>query len=329
MRPLFSVGLAAALVLLALAPLSGRPLPLIVWFTPAPGSLDMLRLFEAGDEWASTRSRISIFKFYQQQTVRPAPDLVGPNSYDALRAVDAFRIVRSVWRKRTAVEVGAVKPQFCTADASGMNASIRQTFDTLAAVRDAGGWVDYLAMDEPFYSGSLPVCGGPDPAPTIQRLQRYMANLRLFAPSVQVGLIEPYPYFSAATLADFIARMANAGILPAFFHIDVDLHAVKPGNDTLAQDLRWLSERCHSRGIPFGVIVWGANGDSDAMYFDDALRLARRTRDAFPNQPPQQVIFQSWAESQTGLRITPTNLPEGAANTHTTLIDAGLRILTR
>jgi hypothetical protein len=327
-RPPLGAFATAALVLLALTSLSGRPGPLLVWFSPAPASLDMLRLFEAGEEWASARSRISIFKFYQQHTQRPAPAIVGGNSYDALRAVDAFRVVRSGWKKRTAVEVGAVKPFFCTADASGMNVAIRQTFDTLVAVRDAGGHVDYLALDEPFLSGSLPACGGPDPAPTVERLQRYFANVRFFDRGVQVGLIEPYPYFSAATLTDFIGRMRAAGIQPAFFHVDVDLNAIPRNSDTLAQDLPFLAERCRSWGIAFGVIIWGNNGDADALYVQDALRLARRTREAFPDQLPPHIIFQSWAQSRTGLVITPTNLPEGAANTHTTLIDVGLQLLT-
>jgi hypothetical protein len=36
---------------------------------------------------------------------------------------------------------------------------------------------------------------------------------------------------------------------------------------------------------------------------------------------PDQLIFQSWAESSTGLRITPTNLPEVTPNTHTRLVN--------
>jgi len=35
---------------------------------------------------------------------------------------------------------------------------------------------------------------------------------------------------------------------------------------------------------------------------------------------PDHVIVQSWAESSTGLRITPTNLPEDQSFTHTNLL---------
>ena len=58
------------------------------------------------------------------------------------------------------------------------------------------------------------------------------------------------------------------------------------------------------------------------------MRLVRRVNDAFPGALPQ-LIVQSWAESGTGLRITPTNLPEGEHNTHTWLIDETLRRLSR
>jgi hypothetical protein len=123
--------------------------------------------------------------------------------------------------------------------------------------------------------------------------------------------------------------MALRGIKPAFFHLDIDLNAIKPATDTLAQDVVALAARFAQEGIQFGIIVWGNNGDSDALYAEDAMRLARRIGEAFPEQLPPQIIFQSWAVSRTGQSMTPTNLPENAANTHTFLIRAALRLLAR
>ena len=81
--------------------------------------------------------------------------------------------------------------------------------------------------------------------------------------------------------------------------------------------------------IPFGMIIWGGNGDADALYFEDAMRLVTLIGEAFPDweSMPSHLIFQSWAQSRTGLRITPDNLPEWQANTHTNLINHALRIL--
>jgi hypothetical protein len=36
---------------------------------------------------------------------------------------------------------------------------------------------------------------------------------------------------------------------------------------------------------------------------------------------PDHIVFQSWAESSTGLLITPSNLPESRADTHTFLLN--------
>jgi hypothetical protein len=312
---------------LAVPPMRERPRPLVAWFAPAPGSLDMLHLFEAGDEWAAARSRVSVFKFYQQHLQDPAPPLVGPNTYNALRAIDAFRTITHTWHKQVAIEVGAVKEQFCTADASGMNASIRATLNAVAAVHQAGGEVTFLAMDEPFLSGRSAACGGPDAGPTLRRLDRYFANVRFAAPGIRIGLIEAYPSFSARTLAGFLAAMSDRGIPPAFFHLDVDLNALDAQN-AFGPDARALADACAALGIPFGVIVWGHSGDSDRLYVDDAMRLVERVNDAFPESLPQ-LVFQSWAQSRTGLHITPTNLPERTTNTHTWLIDSALHVLSR
>src|SRR5262245_47887786 len=93
-----------------------------VWFSPAPGSIDYLRLFEHPEEWTHAREITSVFKFYHQHTFRPAPDIVGPNTFDAFVRVGAFRKLKE-WGIRTAMEAGSVKVFFCTPDASGMQAS--------------------------------------------------------------------------------------------------------------------------------------------------------------------------------------------------------------
>ena len=136
-----------------------------VWFSPGPGTVDYVQLFEHPEEWPHARQLISVFKFYQQHTQTPAPSIVGPNTYDALARAGAFSLVNK-WRKKIALEVGSVKEFYCTADASGMNASISGTLASIAAVKSAGGAVAYLAMDEPFVSGRSRTCGGPALEPT-------------------------------------------------------------------------------------------------------------------------------------------------------------------
>jgi hypothetical protein len=322
-----------AAILSALVLLGGSPRALTshavqVWFTPAPGSLDMLALFQHPEEWTVALSRVAVFKFYQAQLMSTPVAEIGPNTYQALNAIDAFRTLTLRWRKSIAIEVGVVKPQYCTADSSGLAMAIRDSLNAVNNVRAGGGDVAYLAMDEPFFAGAAKACGGPDPSATVQRLTQYVEAMKQSFPSVRVGLIEPYPYFGGATIVGLLARMTASGIGPAFFHLDIDISALKPGRDDLVHDLALIASACATTRTPFGVIVWGVNGDSDALYADDALHLARTLGAAFlaGDLWADHVIFQSWAVSSTGLLITPTNLPETTPDTHTGILNAAFGV---
>lgn len=297
-----------------------------VWFAPAPGSTDLRRLFERPDEWSRARSEIQVFKFYQQHTDPAGPAIVGPNTYEALARADVFRRVSREWGMRLALEVGAVKEFYCTPDESGMRDAVAATLRSVAAVRSAGGIVSYLAMDEPFIGGLSPRCGGPHFERTADRLRTYISDVRRAHPVLRIGLIEAYPTFSPAQFATMLQLMTARGTPPAFLHADVDLNAMRSGQHEFGRDMIQLAELAESHGIPFGIIVWGHDGDSDARYAADARKLGDAIQKTFrdPSVLPAHVIFQSWAESSTGLRITPANLPESRANTHTWLVNAVL-----
>src|SRR5262249_13154596 len=146
-----------------------------LWFCPSPGSIDYLDLFTHPDAWPLARQLVNVFKFYQQHTQTPAPDLVGPNNYDALVRAGAFRLLAG-WNKKTAIEAGAVKEFYCTADGSGMNEAVANTIASIRGVQAAGGSVSYIAMDEPFVSGRSKVCGGPALEPTADRVATYVSG---------------------------------------------------------------------------------------------------------------------------------------------------------
>jgi hypothetical protein len=315
--------LALLLSLIALAiRISADPLPVSsnrIWFAPVPGALDYLRLFEHSEEWARARSVITVFKFYQQHTQTPAPSIVGPNGYDALVRAGAFRKLAE-WGIKTSIEVGAVKEFWCTSDASGMEASIQATLGSARAVQDAGGSLQYLAMDEPFVSGRQRVCGGPALEPTADRLKTYMTAVRAAQPNIKLGLIDAYPFSSAADFERMLALLHDRGVAPSFLHLDVDWHALKAGE--FARDVPRIAAAAKAEGIPFGVVVWGYNGDADRLFASDAgeiTNLLAQTFETWDNMP-EQIVFQSWAVSGTGLLITPSLLPETRLYTHTSLV---------
>lgn len=185
-----------------------------------------------------------------------------------------------------------------------------------------GGVVSYIALDEPFIGGLSRRCGGPAFEPTVDRLVTYMSTLRAANPGLRIGLIEAYPTFGPSDFSRMLSMMAERGIAPSFLHVDIDLNALRLDHP-LGRDLITIAQAAEAQGIPHGIIIWGNNGNADALYAGDARRLANavhrvyRTWDVMPHH----LIFQSWAESSTGQKITPANLPEAAPNTHTALVN--------
>jgi hypothetical protein len=299
-----------------------------IWFTPGPGTVDMLRLFESPDEWPRARQVMNVFEFYQGHLLTAVSPGEGPNSYDAFVRADAFRKLLR-WGKRIAVEAGAVKEGYCTPDASGMQASIARTLEALRNVQAAGGRVTYLAMDEPFTGGLVRRCGGPSLVPTADRLAVYIPAVRQAFPDVRIGLIEPYPFFSPDEIAQMLSLLHDRQIRVDFLHIDGQRPALPTDRDEFAGGLIELSALAAEYQIPFGVILFGDNGDADALYAADALRNATELKHVFRSWEvmPSHVIIQSWALSRTGLFITPSNLPETAPNTHTALINQIYQLL--
>lgn len=324
MRPspatIFLVASLAALFQIRV-PVAGSAATDRVWLVPNPGTLDFVRLFDHPEEWPRARQLMQVFQFTQQHTQTPAPSIVGPNSYDALARAGVFaKLVQ--WHKRTAIGVGAVKEFYCTADASGMAAAISNTAQAIRAVTAAGGQVAYLAMDDPFVAGQSKVCGGPALAPTADRLQIYMSAIRRDFPGIQIGQIDAYPTLGPDGFQEMIALLEARDALPAFLQIDVDIRAVRPPRN-LTDDLRRIRDITSRAGIPMGLIVWGYNGDADALFARDAYNLANAFSLAFPTwkDMPEQLSIQSWSPSSTGLLITPSNLPEDRPYTLTAMLN--------
>ncbi len=298
------------------------PLPVSaerIWFAPGPGTLDYQRLFERPDEWPRVRELVTVFQFYQQHTQMPPASILGPNSYDALVRVDAFRRLKQ-WGMKTAMEAGSVKEGYCIDEPDGMALSIRSTIQSILAVEAAGGTVDYLAQDEPWVAGSSPVCSGGALEPTADKVAAYMSAVQQRFPNLKIGLIEAFPFSSVETIERILDMLRVRGTLPAFLHVDVDWRALAPGE--FVRDLPRLDAAAKARGLTFGVIVWGYNGDADPLFARDAADIAGLLASTFVRweHMPERIIFQSWAESRTGLRITPSNLPEDRAYAHTNIV---------
>jgi hypothetical protein len=309
--------LPALVVSLTLSGRAATPVPDRLWFCPGPGTLDYIRLFEHPEEWRHARQLMQVFKFYQGHT-QPSNAVFAPNTYEALARAGAFRTLKTLGKK-VAIEVGAVKTFYCTPDRSGMDAAIGDTLASIRAVEAAAGSVDYLAMDEPFVSGRDRICGGPALEPTADRVATYVHGVQARAPGIPIGLIEAYPFSSEPDVERLLELLSARGVPPAFLHMDVDLDAMRPPVNDFTRDMTRLQSVCKSLNLPFGIIMWGHDPDADALYDLDAHRLLSSTAAAFVtwDRMPDQIIVQSWAQTRSGLWITPSNLPEDRPYTHT------------
>jgi hypothetical protein len=177
-------------------------------------------------------------------------------------------------------------------------------------------------MDEPFTSGVSRRCGGPSLTPTADRLAVYIPAVRQAFPDVRIGLIEPYPVFSPDQFTEMFRLLRERNVAVDFLHADVRRPDVSPGRELFAGEMLELSALAAQYKIPFGAIIWGDNGDADALYAADAMRNARELGRVFRSwEVMPHVIIQSWALSATGQFITPSNLPETGPYTHTALIN--------
>jgi hypothetical protein len=201
-----------------------------------------------------------------------------------------------------------------------MNESIAATLATVRAVEAAGGSVSYHAMDEPFVSGRSKKCGGPALEPTADRLRTYITAIHAAHPLVRIGLIEAYPFSSADDIEKMLDLLSARGVLPAFLRMDVDWHALHDGD--FQRDMRRLQATSRSRGLPFGIIITGYDGNADSLFAVDAYGITNLMLATFPDwsSMPDQIILDSWVQSSTGLNITPSNLPEDRAYTGTNLL---------
>src|SRR5258708_1161761 len=214
---------AAVAVLLMTPPVRAAAPVDRIWFCPDPGTLDYIDLFTHPEEWPHAGQLMDVFKVYQQHTQLPPAPIVGPNTFDALARAGAFQTLTR-WGKKIAIEAGAVKEFYCTPDASGMNAAIGNTNDSIQRVEGAGATVSYIAMDEPFVSGRSRACGGPALEPTADRVATYVSGVTAARPKIRIGLIEAYPFSSASAIQTIIQLLKARNATPAFLHMDVDWH---------------------------------------------------------------------------------------------------------
>ena len=227
-----------------------------------------------------------------------------------------------------AIDWGPLTPAAngCGTGIAGFTGSAAQAVVTKIQLN--GGVLKYIAMDEPFYFGSIYSGASACQWSASQIATNGLTSLNVFRdafPGLQIGDIEPVSANSVASagglapgpVPDWVSRYATwfdtfqqvMGAKLAFFDCDSDI-----GIPQVMTDIQAIRVETSKRSIPFGIIYDGRQQDySDFEWLSHAQQFF--TQFELNNPPPDQAIFQSWVAFPVAL------LPETTPWTYTWLLD--------
>lgn len=276
---------------------TGQSLNREIWFAPLPimptdegrpflGSLDFMELFEGDAPWPEAGKKLDVFKFYGEWVAYWATD-------EELKKAVTELNRRNI---RIAVEEGPLNPtDSCGQDTEGF-AGTEEGLKVANRIKNAGGTMHYLALDEPFFFASIddnPHSCYWGPEIIAAKVDDYINEIRTVFPDVIVGDIEPLTIeIDIEEFKRWIdAFYSTNGYHLAFFHLDLSFD--RPAWQDAVKELQLFTQ---SRGIDFGVIYMGDYFDeSDADWIEKAeQRMAVYETEVRGN--PDHVIFQSWVD---------------------------------
>ncbi len=258
------------------------------------GSDDFMALFEPGVDWGPAGTRIDVLKLYGEWVASRA-------SPDDLRAVVATARRRGL---ALAVEAGPLEPSAACGQGVEGFAGRDEGLRIARKVEAAGGRLDLIAMDEPWYFAH--VYGGTSACRwDLEQVARGVVDfrdaVRTVFPDVIVGDTEALPrdVDPARLLAWLDAYRAVAGESLPFVHLDLDFG--RAGWPSMVADLRAAATE---RGTDVGLIVFGDPSDpSDRAWFGTAAG-----RILAAGGLPDHLLFQSWQDRPD--RVLPAGGPD-------------------
>jgi len=269
-----------------------RPL---VWFAPLPpmptnagrpfiGSEDFMALFEPDAPWQTAASRVHVFKLYGEWVAYVATD-------EQLR-----QAVTDIRRRgmALAVEAGPIEPPGdCGQEVEGF-AGKREGLRIASRIKAAGGALNLIAMDEPYFYAH--VYDGPNacrwPVEKVAaEVDVFIKAMQEAIPGVIIGDTEPLT--GAADAAAYIAwikafRELNGYDL-AFLHMDVDWT-----RSTWPEEVKSIGDYGAATGVPVGMMYFGNHVDQTDEGWISAAGERVKKYEIGAGAAPEHVLFQSW-----------------------------------
>lgn len=270
---------------------------------------DYMDIFQPTAPWATGANQLTAFQISTQLVLR--------GTSDELKTVISGLKARNI---ALAIELGLlVNSDRCGQGTEGYASPL--AVDTVARkIKDAGGQLDYVSIDEPVtwghsMTGRNPAGGNfchDSTAELADQVAIKIAILQRYFPNIRVGDIDAInsriPGLTEGILSFTDELQKKTGIKLAFVHADVAWDSNwKPLLEQLAKGLR-------ERGLPFGLICDGdENVGSDEAWTAQALK---RCTDVSRNSKtrPEHFVVQSWEPLPTRM------LPENRSGTLTYLL---------
>jgi hypothetical protein len=269
---------------------------------------DFLDLFQDGSQWDTAAENLRVFKI-DWAFVDRAPIDVLRKSFEALQK----RGISLAW------EMGAIPPgKDCGAGTEGYAGD---TENRLSRIKEAGGRLDYVAMDEPFWFGHFAKTKNTC-ALTLSELASGVAKQLSLVyaafPDVKVGDIEPVISGSVDNFVNelfaWFDEFAKVNGRPlAFFHADVNWQGDRD------EELPVIEAHLRAKKIRFGVIINGdPHASSDSGWTNAAMNHLQQIVD-LDRLNPDDIVFQSWDDRPTRV------LPESQPGTLMNLVREGIK----
>lgn len=277
-----------------------------VWQTMASGQpTDYMALFRSNAAWKQAAEHVAVFKVSTQWL------LYGSDA-------NLKRMVANLRARNIALGVEALMiPHMANCGQGIEGYSARGTIALIAQrIKQLGGSLDYIAMDEPLNWGHAYVGEQACQSSIFEVAQQVAENVaaaKEVFPNVQIGDIEPIgssPEDWVNKIEQFASAFAAAtGDSLAFIHADIQW------SSNYLPALKHLTQWAHSNGIKVGYIYNALDaGRTNVAWVNDALARAR-TIEANAAMRPDHAVLQTWTT------LPDKWLPETTSGTMTNFVD--------